>query len=518
MEHSGYIQLSYNEKIFSEIDLPLVKNLANSEARVNIHKNAALASEEYNLISNENGIFIEASGRQGAYYALQTLRQIGSFDEKVCRVPFVEINDSPKYKHRGLSLDESRHFFGKKYIKKYIDEMFRLKLNVLHWHLSDDQGWRVEIKKYPRLTEVGSVRKYTQVGGACSNKIEKNEYGGFYTQNDVREIVAYAAERCVNIMPEIDVPAHSGAAIAAYPELACRDLKTEVFGYFSNHIPDKKSIEAWNRPICLGKQENINFILDVYDEIAGLFPYEYIHIGGDECGTAEWSKCPNCRKTMQENGFKNEKEFQSMLTNTLCRHLNGLGKRVVGWNEVLNNGNIDNNMVVQCWEDKRLPLVEKYAEGGGNIIMSNHRAFYFDMPYAINPLENTYSFLPKTYGINKEAEKNVLGVEGEVWTEWIPNTKKLEMQIHPRMEALAEVAWTNPGNRSFQDFQERYGNLKGVYNVVDINRASKKIYSIANGLKRLYYIYKFSHGNPDVEFMANEKLLKKEVAGNTANG
>ncbi len=369
--------------------------------------------------------------------------------------------------------------------------------------------------KYPLLTEIGSKRSYSQIGGWNSTKIEEKECSGFYTQEDIKEIVEYAAERCINIMPEIDVPAHLGAAIAAYPSITCRNLKTEVFGYFSDAIPKKNGIEAWNRPICLGHKENIDFILDIYNEVSDLFPFEFFHIGGDECRTTEWAKCPECRRLMEEKGFKKESELQNMLTGILCDFLKKKGKRAVGWDEILNGGNIDKSVVVQCWENKPLPLAEKYAEDGGNIIMSNHKSFYFDMPYAMYPLKNTYDFTPGRYSIKGEAEKSVLGVEGEMWAEWIAGTEKHEMQSHPRAEALAEVGWTEEENRSFDDFLKRYSNLKGIYRVLNINRAADKISMPKNKLRRLYIMRKQNNGNPDLEFLSNKKYLKKEEAVST---
>ncbi|MCD7722766.1 MAG: beta-N-acetylhexosaminidase [Clostridiales bacterium] len=515
-EYGGSIALAENEAVYSNIELPLLKDTSRSKAKINIYYQASMGQAEYSLKCTGGSVTIKASGRVGAYYALQTLRMLGRFDEGVCRVPCVEIKDRPKYKYRGVSLDESRHFFGKEYVKKMIDEMFRLKLNVLHWHLSDDQGWRIEIKKYPRLAEIGSKRAYTQLGSATSDSFEQKEYGGYYTQEDIKEIVEYAAARCVNIMPEIDVPAHMGAAIAAYPNLACRELETEVFGYFSDYIPNKRGIEAWNRPVCMGKQESIDFILDVYDEVAALFPFEYFHIGGDECKTLEWARCPACQRVMKENGFAKEQELQKMLTGILCRHLKAAGKRAVGWNEILNGGEIDKSVIVQCWENKRLPLCEEYARTGGSLIMSNHKSFYFDMPYAMYPLKNTYEFSPGKYGITPELEKAVIGIEGELWTEWMPTPQKLEMQLHPRAEALAEAGWTDDENKSFSDFLKRFDSIKGIYERLGINRAADKTANPKNIIKRFYYIYKIRHGNSNIEFLANNKLLQKEAAASTA--
>lgn len=505
-EGNGRFVLPDNAAVYSEIDLPLIKNKGAEDSCIKIFKDESLEKEEYYLTINDSGVQIKASGASGAYYALQSVRMLGRLDEGKNELPFVEIKDKPKYAWRGLSLDESRHFFGKENVKKYLDDMFRLKLNVFHWHLTDDQGWRIEIKKYPLLTEIGSKRAYTHLGGWHCYRIEDKEYGGYYTQEDIKEIVEYAAERCISILPEIDVPAHFAAALASYPELACRNIKRDVFGGFGGIVFTKNKIFDWNRPCCMGKKSSLDFIFDVYDEACSLFPFEYFHVGGDECDVSEWKKCPDCQRVMKENGFKNEQQLQQKLTNELCAFLKKKGKRMLAWNDILKKGyeNIDKDVVVQQWLPGQDKNTVAFAENGGKILMSNHKSFYFDMTYAQYPLKNTYDFSPKKYKI--ENEECLIGIEAQVWTEWIRTFDKVQFMAHPRMEALAETAWTPDCEKDFKDFLGRYEGYKSVYASLGINFAADEICMPKNRIKRSYIVRKFFRGNPDYEFNENNRL------------
>lgn len=508
-EERGFFKLEKGAAVYSQIDLPLVKNIGGENSPVKIYADASLDKEEYRLSVGEAGIVIKASDKAGAYYALQSVRMLGRLDEGKNLVPFVEISDKPQYKWRGQMLDVSRHFFDKAAVKDLLDDMFRLKLNVFHWHLTDDQGWRIEIKKYPKLTEIGSKRSFTQVGGWGSSKTEDIPHGGYYTQEDIKEIVEYAAQRCISIVPEIDVPAHFAAALAAYPHLACRNIQSRVFGEMGGRLFTLKGIRDWNRPACLGKKESLQFIFDVYDEVCGLFPFEYFHVGGDEADVSEWKKCPDCQKAMKEMGFANERELQKKLTNELCEYLKSKGKHMIAWNDVLRQGTerLDTDMVVQQWLPGQDKHTRHFAEIGGKIIMSNHKSFYFDMPYAQYPLKNTYAFKPSQYGIN---DKNkMLGVEGEMWTEWVPSVSKMQFMLHPRMEALAEVAWTPESSRDFNDFRARYEGYKSVYKQLGINFAADSICMPKNLLKRAHIRRKFTFGDPDLEFRENNKQKEK---------
>lgn len=504
--HGSY-KVPKNATVYSEIELELIKNMGGSESPIRIYRDTSLGAQEYRLRVNENGVEINASEKAGAYYALQSVRMLGRFDEGINEIPFVDISDKPQFLWRGVHLDESRHFFGVENVKAFLDDMFRLKLNVFHWHLTDDQGWRIEIKKYPLLTEIGSKRSFTHIGGWRCAKKDDSPYGPyFYTQEQIKEIVDYALERCINIVPEIDVPAHFAAALAAYPHLACRNLKRDVFGSMGEMFFKKDGIKDWNRPLCLGKKESIQFIFDVYDEVCSLFPFEYFHVGGDECDVSEWKTCPDCQKAMRENGFKNEKELQKKLTNELCEYLKKKGKHMIAWNDVLNQGveRLDTGMVVQQWLPGQDKNTVNFAKSGGKVIMSNHKSFYFDMTYAQTPLSSTYNFSPKQFGIKDYSA--VLGVEGETWTEWIDSFSFLQFRIHPRLEALSEVAWTPESKRDYRQFLKRYEAYKSVYKPLGINFAADKIAMPKNPLKRALIWRKFFFGAPEYEFCENNKL------------
>lgn len=288
-EKSGVFAIDEQLKVNSDFDLELLKLEKAQDGKLVIKKDSSLDKEEYKLEVTPDLISIRASSETGAYYALQTLRQIGKFELGSKEIPCCIINDKPRFSWRGVQLDESRHFFGKEYVKKMLDMMFMLKLNVFHWHLTDDQGWRIEIKKYPLLTEIGSKRAYTQIHGWGSTDIINEEYSGFYTQDDIKEIVDYAAKRGIMVVPEIDFPAHCAAAIAAYPWLACREINRDVPGYFGGAIPQRKLRQFdWNRPICPGKDKTVDFVKNVIDEVCSLFPAPYFHIGGDEAPKSEW--------------------------------------------------------------------------------------------------------------------------------------------------------------------------------------------------------------------------------------
>ncbi|MCH5320630.1 MAG: beta-N-acetylhexosaminidase [Eubacterium sp.] len=509
IKNSSFI-IDENLKTCSDFELPLLSLDRADDGKLIIKKDSSLSGEGYTLDVKEDCITITSASEVGAYYALQSLRQISQYELGKREVPCCTITDKPNFKWRGMHLDESRHFFGKDEVKRLLDLMFMMKLNVFHWHLTDDQGWRVEIKKYPCLTEIGSVRKYTQVNGWHSIDTVDEVYGGFYTQEDIKEIVAYASQRGITVIPEIDFPAHSAAAIAAYPWLACRELEREVPGYFGSVVPVRKfGIRDWNRTICVGKEKTIQFVLDVIDEVCELFPAKYFHIGGDEAPKNEWKKCPHCQKVIKDNHLKNEEDLQGWFNNRVLEHLKTKGKRLIGWNEILKAGNLDKTVIAQYWTPQRDRNAEHHANSGGSIIMSNHQSFYFDMPYGKYPLKNTYDYSPVKFGVNEKNIKNVLGVEGEVWTEWIDGREKLDLQIFPRMQALAEVAWSQPENKDWQDFKARLDNFKDYYKRFGINYAVDSVSMPKNIFKRGHIEQKFMKGDTHLEVKLNKKYKDK---------
>lgn len=505
----GYFIIDDNQKVKSDFDLPLLKAEISDDANFVIIKDDSVEQEGYKLAVTTDSITIKASSKIGAYYALQTIRKLAKTDLGGNQVPCCQIDDSPRFAWRGINIDEVRHFFGMDAIKKYLDLMFLEKLNVLHWHLTDDQGWRIEIKKYPRLTEIGSVRKYTQLNGWKCLQIEEKEYSGFYTQEQIKEIVAYAKERGIMIVPEIDFPAHSAAAIASYNNLACRELDREVQGFFGGDYPVRKlHMYDWNRTLCIGKQSTFDFVYGVIDEVCQLFDAPYIHMGGDEAPQNEWKKCPHCQKVIKDNNLKNESELQAWFTNKLTDYLATKGKSLIGWNEVLQGKNLDRNTVIQYWTPKRDKKAEAYVNSGGKMILSNHQAFYFDMTYGQYPLTNTYNFTPEKYGVNSQNVKNVLGLEGELWTEWIRDTKRLELCMCPRLQALSEVAWSSKP-KDWKDFKARLDDYKPTLEALNINYAVDKVSLVKNPFKRKKILSKFFNGDTELETRLNDEYKSK---------
>lgn len=412
-----------------------------------------LAEETYSLKTETDSIKVWAGTYSGAFYALMTLRQLflcDTSDRETLMCDMVEITkDCPKYAWRGLQLDESRHFFGKDTVKRLLDFMALYKLNRFHWHLTDDHGWRIEIKKYPLLTKIGSYRKSSQLHSWKCEETDNTPHFGFYTQEDIKEIIEYAKERCIEIIPEIDFPAHSAAALASYNNLACREIPCEVHNYFGGYIPEKMGIKDWNRTLCLGKDEVIDFVFDVIDEVADLFPFNYFHVGGDEAPTNEWKKCPACRKRIKDEHLKNEVNLQAWFTNKVNSHLKEKNKIMIGWNEILASKLTDTDIVAQYWTPKKDKNVITHLEKGGKVILSCHKQFYFDMLHSYCTPKGTYKFEPKTAKVKQKIADGVLGIEAEMWTEWTDSEKQLQFKLFPRGLALAESAWSNYKDYSF---------------------------------------------------------------------
>ncbi len=437
------------------------------KAELSFVYSSAETDEGYSLEINDNGITVYAKKYAGAFYALQTLTQLYVTGDG--ELPLMKItSDEPKYKWRGMQLDESRHFFGKETVKKLLDFMALYKLNRFHWHLTDDQGWRIEIKKYPLLTEIGSKRKGTQQKNWNCPEIKAVPHEGFYTKDDIREIIAYAKDRCIEIVPEIDLPAHCASAIASYNHLACKKIECEVPDYFGWTIPHSRGIKNWNRPLCLGSDEAVSFALDVIDEVTELFPFEYFHVGGDEAPTNEWKDCPDCQKRIKENGLKNEVALQGWFTNKINAHLKERGKIMIGWNEVLASDIIDRDIVCQYWTPKKDKNIFSHLKKGGKVILSWHKYFYFDMLHNYCTVEGTYSFTSKTASIKPQWEAGILGVEGENWTEWTDKENELFFKLWHRSLALSECAWSFDHVKNYKDFLKRLQEHKKLADSMDI--------------------------------------------------
>lgn len=468
-----------------------------------------LAEETYSLKTETDCIKVWAGTYSGAFYALMTLRQLflcDTSDRETLMCDMVEITkDSPKHLWRGLHLDESRHFFGKDTVKRILDFMALYKLNRFHWHLTDDQGWRIEIKKYPLLTEIGSRRTSSQLHHWRCAETDNKPHSGFYTQEEVKEIIEYAKKRCIEIVPEIDFPAHSAAAIASYNHLACREIPCEVHTFFSETIPAKNGMKDWNRTLCLGKDEVLDFVYDVIDEVSELFPFEYFHVGGDEAPTSEWKKCPRCQKRIKEEKLKNEVNLQAWFTNKVNTYLKSKNKIMIGWNEILASKLTDTDIVAQYWTPRKDKNVGAHLEKGGKVILSCHKYFYFDMLHTYCTTKGTYKFEPRTARVKDKLANGVMGIEAEMWTEWTASEKELQFKLFNRGLALSENAWTE--NKDYSFFTKRlYSHKKimdkhGFYYGQDFltmskNKAYKKYLCKKYGIDKRGY---------DSEFLLSEK-------------
>ena len=414
---------------------------------------AGIPAEGYRIDISARRAQLSAGADAGLFYGLQTLLQLA--DERG-NLPCVSIEDHPRYRYRGLHLDVCRHFFPVRFIKHYLDWMASCKLNTFHWHLTDDQGWRIEIKRYPRLTEIGGYRTRTQIGGFHEDPItyEQGRYGGYYTQDEIREVVAYAAERHIAVIPEIEMPGHATAALAAYPELAC------------GHGP--KSFETSGRwgvlddVFCPGKEQTFEFLEGVLDEVLELFPSKLIHIGGDECPRVRWKECPDCRARMEDEGIEDEAGLQTYLTLRIGRHLEAKGRRLIGWDEIL-DGELAPGAVVMSWRGTRGGIAA--ARRRHEVIMTPSTYLYFDkkatdsydepvsLSSSLLPLEKIYGYDPDE-GIAPEDRRYLLGVQANLWTEFIRTEGRASFQLLPRIYALAEIAWSPVERKSWREFSE----------------------------------------------------------------
>ncbi|MEI6865822.1 beta-N-acetylhexosaminidase [Flavicella sp.] len=460
-------------------------------------------NEGYELKVAYNEIIISGKTSKGVFYGIQTLRQLmpASIESKdgltkELTIPAVSIKDSPRYLYRGMHLDVARHFFPVSFVKKYIDLIAMHKMNAFHWHLTEDQGWRIEIKKYPKLTEVGAWRNGTIVGHHPGTSNDQKKYGGFYTQEDIKEIVKYASERHVTVIPEIELPGHGGAAIASYPFLSCfpneptkiyKDMGSIKGKELQANGTPKIVYETWgviDDVFCAGQEETFEFLENVLAEIIPLFPAQYIHIGGDECPKGNWKKCSKCQQTMVEKGLKNEHELQSYFIQRMEKYINSKGKKIIGWEEILEGG-LAPNATLMSWRGTKGGITA--AKQKHDVIMTPKQYCYFDYyqskdrenePLAIGGLTTVfqvYSYNPAPEELTQEEQKYILGVQGNVWTEYMETTDSVEYMLLPRMTALSEVVWSSEEGKNWNDFQQRLNYISKRYDVMDLNYAKHSI-------------------------------------------
>ncbi len=449
-------------------NMPILTGDPSDSNRIQLRRRtdlSPLGTEGYKLTVTPETIRIEAPQEAGLFYGMQTLRQLLPPDifrskavrEKPWQIPCVTIEDKPRFAWRGMHLDVCRHFMPIEFVKKYIDLLALHKMNTFHWHLTEDQGWRIEIKKYPKLTKVGAWRKETVIGHSRGDrsqwKFDGIPHGGYYTQDQIREVVEYARRRYVTIVPEIEMPGHSLAALAAYPEFSCTGGPFEVMTWWGG-TPDV---------FCPGNEQVFEFLQDVLDEVLNLFPGTYIHIGGDECRKDRWHHCPKCQARMKAEGLTDEKELQSYFIKRMEKVLNGKGRRLVGWDEILEGG-LAPNATVMSWRGEAGGI--EAAQSGHDVVMAPNSHTYFDYyqanpkkePLAIGgfiPLKRVYSYNPIPDVLSEKQRKHVLGVQGQIWTEYISDEKQVEYMAYPRACALAETAWTPPAKNDFTDFYHR---------------------------------------------------------------
>jgi hexosaminidase len=436
------------------ISLPIYDNsllpIYTSAIILNIKEDAKF--ENYQLISEPNKLIINGDGA-GVFYGLQSCLQLMTKKGENYVIPALELSDAPRFGWRGMHLDVCRHFFPVESIKKYIDALAAFKMNTFHWHLTEDQGWRIEIKKYPKLTEIGSKRKETIVDKNFKPyKGDGKPYGGFYTQDEIKEVVQYAADRFITIVPEIEMPGHALGALSAYPEYSCREKPLEVateWGVFDD--------------IYCTKEETFLFLEDILTEVCELFPGTYFHIGGDEAPKTRWKTCPKCQKRMKEQGLKTEEELQSYFVRRIEGFLAKKGKRLIGWDEILEGG-IAPAATIMSWRGTDGGIAA--AKEGHDAIMTPGSHCYFDHyqgeatyePLAIGgftPLEKIYSYEPIPQILTEEEGKHILGAQGNVWTEYMPDFERVEYMAFPRVLALAEVLWSEKKQRNWDNFQTR---------------------------------------------------------------
>jgi len=434
-------------------------------------------SEEYFLLISKENIIISATSSTGVFYGIQTLLQLiprkalkGDKISLEISIPCVSIEDFPRFKWRGFMLDEARHFFGKEIVKKVLDLMALLKLNRFHWHLTDDQGWRVEIKKYPLLTKIGSKREGTIVArkkGVISSQrlkvpIDGIPVSGYYTREDFMEIIEYANERYITIIPELDFPGHTMAALAAYPELSCTGGPFEVSTRFGIH----------RDVFCIGKEEVFEFTQNVLDEVMDIFPSKIIHTGGDEVPRRRWNKCPECQNRIVEEGMEGSENLQVYYTNRIANYLSSKGRQLMGWNEILND-ELNKDAICHYWTNN-LELVLQHAKKGRNVVMSEMSAVYLNYPYNLIPTKKTYLYDPIPEADGNNYEKHILGIEACLWTEFVNNKDTLEWQTFPRLIAIAETGWTPKNKRNFESFLKRLDSFLPLLKALDINYPKKE--------------------------------------------
>lgn len=434
----------------------------------NTHKDSIQG--RYELLINAEKIQLTGDSIGVFYATISLIQLLGDQNKSEIEFPSLVIKDQPHFAWRGMHLDVVRHFFSVDVVKNYIDLLALYKFNTFHWHLTDDQGWRIEIKKYPNLTTKGAYRNGTMIGKYSDQKYDAVRYGGFYTQNEIKEVVAYAQKKHITIVPEIEMPGHALAAIAAYPYLSCTGQQYEV----------AKGWGVFDEVFC-AKDSTFEFIENVLTEVMALFPGNYIHIGGDECPKTNWKKCSHCQDLIKKEGLKDEHELQSYFIKRIEKFVNANGKQIIGWDEILEGG-LAPNAAVMSWRGTEGGI--DAAKQKHKVVMSPGKPCYFDHyqsknkdkePLAIggfNPLDSVYAYDPIPFSLSSEEQTFIMGAQANVWTEYILNPKQLEYMVLPRMCAMAEVLWSYKNSqRNYDDFLKRLTTHSKIWDRMQLNYA-----------------------------------------------
>ena len=473
-----------NEGIFTFLGYHL--EIINSESSHNIIELkiepllSRLGTEGYLLEISPKNISIQGSTLHGVFYGIQSLLQLILSLKRAnsTQLPLLSIEDYPRFAWRGFMLDVGRHYHPVETIKKLLQTMAFLKMNRFHWHLNDDQGWRIEVDEYPKLTSIGSKRKDTQIGGFLSKKYRGIPHEGFYTVEDVREIIQYAQQRYIQVIPEIEIPGHCSAVIASYPEVSCTGNKIEV----------KTKSGIYKDIYCPGKEQTFTFLENILMELIDLFPSNMIHIGGDETPKDRWKKCLDCQARIKKEGLKNEKDLYFYFIYRIINFLKSKDKTSIGWNQILNES-LYKSTIIQWWLGRKRELV-KSVKQGRKVVMSTMSHSYLDYNYLLFPMRRFYKFEPIPRKIEPEYHKNILGVEAALWTEWVPNLERLGWQTFPRLFASAEVGWTQMELKNYPNFKQRLPNLLEYLRILNMPYAKFEEVD-PKCFKRLFQLYRW---------------------------
>ena len=492
---SPHVGISFPEsgRVAAQLIMDLMHIGESDAAEISLHNDTAITGDEsYRLVIDERGVRIHARASAGFLYAAQTFRQLlppgieSRRPFEPVTLPCLEIEDSPRFAHRGFMLDVSRHFFSVTLVKRVLDLLALHKINRLHWHLTDDQGFRIPVDKYPLLTEVGGTRAETRIGGGVifgSKRMDGTPYSGFYSKDDIREVVAYARELSIEVIPEVDIPGHLVAALAAYPQYSCRGKVKGV----------RTTWGISQDVLCVGKPGSLEFIKNILAEVAELFPYKHIHLGGDECPTVRWKKCPDCQRFMKEKGYEKEESLQAYCMNEMRTFMESKGFQVITWDEALTE-ELDTAVIGQYWSPwGGLKRSVEAVKKGHKLIVSPAIHYYLDYSFEMIPLRGTYCFNPALDGLSPEEQERIMGVEAPLWTEFVDSEKRLHWQVFPQLTAVAESAWTQEEHKSFDDFMQRLDRFLARLKFQEVHHASKECYSYDGPAKKFSSIMRTEH-------------------------